>query len=137
MIKTISDEIKIKLKQSITDVEVANYPQKFDRFLKEFIHPKGAILVTYKGSTFSKPQTTDIVIQEESVSFALIVLIRAFTDDEALIYLDKIKKSLTGFKIAGCSKIWVERTEFLDEDEGIFMYEVDFTTKTKSFEVTE
>lgn len=143
LVSEIENLIKERLKDKIVDehneslLDVESFPENFKEFLETFSYPKGVILVTYKGSNFSTPQGLGAISQKETINFAVILLLRINTSDEAHPYIEKIKNALKGYQISGCSKIYTKKIDFLDENFGTWIYELDFTLSTTDTELIE
>lgn len=123
MIKQIEELIVNRLKEHI-DANIIPFPEKPSEF--RHTHPKTSILVIFAGSTFSAPQTTDLIIQERKIVFDIVVVSKNLRNNGCYEYLEKIKESLTG-KIEGLVFYPVSE-EFISEESGTWQYVVRFTT---------
>ncbi len=143
LISDIENSIKERLKSKVInehnqpEFDVESFPENFKQFLETFSHPKGVILVTYKGSGFSSPEGLGAITQNETIDFAVVLLLRIKTSDEAHPYINKIKNALKGYQIAGCNKMYPKKIDFLDENFGTWIYELDFTISTTDIEIIE
>lgn len=102
------------------------------------MHPKGAILVVYAGSSFSEPKSTDIIYQERRIEFDINLVMRHLREHEgAYAYLDTVRLALTGFKINGTGKFYPLKEEFISEEMGIWQYRITFSTTMPAIEIDE
>lgn len=125
-----------RLKSRLTDIQVLAFPEKPAEF--NLTHPKGAVLVSYAGSTFSEPVATDLVLQDRKVEFSIFLLFRSLRGhDGAYRYLDSIRLILTGFRIPPAGKIYMVKEEFLGENAGVWSYGMTFAMKAPAVEVEE
>ncbi len=135
-IADIEQAIIDRLKAKITGLAIEGFPEKQSEY--KLMHPKGALLVSYAGSTFSEPKPTDIVFQERKVEFDITVAMRHLRDHEgAYAHLDAVRITLTGYRIAGCSKMHPTKEEFLNEDAGIWQYRMTFAMTMPAIEIDE
>lgn len=143
LINNIEESIKDRLKDKLSDeygrvlLAIDSFPEKFSDYLKKFTHPKGAVLLTYQGSSFSTPQGLGSINQKETIDFALILIIRAVKSNDAHEYIEKIKDSLNGFKMPGCTKMYPKKINFLDESYGKWIYQLDFSLSRANLEKVE
>jgi len=132
-IETIENNIVERLKSKLTDLLIESFPEKPQEFI--FTHPKGAILVHYQGGSYGNIQSTDIIVQNKKMEFALTIVTRNLkTNSGAYALLEEIKSILTGFKIDGCSKMYPVKEGFLVENNGIWQYTINFELTTPSIE---
>jgi len=140
LISDIENQIKDRLKNKIIDefgypkLDVESFPESFSDYLDQFSHPTGALLLAYKGSTFSDSQSLGFINQEEKIDFSIIFIFRASNIDKTYPYLEQITRSLKGYKIDGCEKIKSSKISFLDENFGVWIFELDFSLVKTSIE---
>jgi phage gp37-like protein len=132
-IKDVEDAIINRLKSSITDLQIEGFPEDFDQY--QFIHPKGAILVAYSGSDYTKSAVLDRISQVQTLHFDILLISRGLrTHTGAYAYLDSIRASLTGYQPTGLSKIWLTKEEFVDEQTGIWRYSISVSVNGRNEE---
>lgn len=135
-IADIEQTIIERLRAKTQGLLIEGFPEKPSEY--KLMHPKGALLVSYAGSTFSEPKPTDIVFQERKVEFDITVAMRHLRNHEgAYAYLDAVRIALTGYRIAGCSKMYPAKEEFLNEDNGIWQYAMTFAMTIPAIEIDE
>lgn len=138
LITEIEDAIVARLKSTIPDRLVDSFPDKPSEF--RLLHPKGAMLVRFRGSKYGEPQTTGTVLQERTVEFDIVIVTRNLRDHSgAYIHLDAVRVALTGYKIPNspCSKFYPVREEFIDESEGIWQYGITVATSLFNTELQD
>jgi hypothetical protein len=135
-IADIEQAIIERLRVKIQGLLIEGFPEKPSEY--KLLHPKGALLVSYAGSTFSEPKPTDIVFQERKVEFDITVAMRHLRSHEgAYAYLDAVRIALAGFRIAGCSKMYPTKESFLSEDSNIWQYVMTFAMTMPAIEIDE
>ena len=135
-IRNIENQIITKIHEEFPDLLVQGFPEKPSEFI--LIHPIGAILVHYRGGSFSNTNALDIISQEKKMDFAITLVTRNLRSNNGTYeLLDKIKKVLCGYKIDECSKLTPVKEGFLSENNGIWQYEITFTLSTPSVEYLE
>ncbi len=138
LISGIEDKIKERIKKNISGLAIESFPEDFDKYLKTFLHPKGAILVTYKGSSYSKPEGLGLLIQDETLEFTIVTILRHLKDSSgAHPIIEGLKDILKGYRIAGCTKIYPKKIDFLDESYGKWIYSMDITLSQTDIEKEE
>lgn len=135
-INKVENKIIEKLKEEISDLHIEGFPDKPQNF--NLIHPKGAILVHYQGGNYSPSKSSSSIVQEKKLEFVLTIITRNLRSNEgAYTYLDKVKETLTGHKIEGCSKMYPIKENFLAEDAGLWQYSISFSLTTQNIERME
>lgn len=128
----ILDDIIIQLKNNITDLQIEMFPDKPQEY--RLIHPKGAILVSFNSSDYTKLNSFDYFQQVETLQIGLILILRGVRNtDGSYAYLDKIESVLSGFEPSGCTKMYPIRKSFLIQDEGIWQHSFIFGTTKENF----
>ena len=132
----IEQAIITRLRAKIQGLLIEGFPEKPSEY--KLMHPKGALLVSYAGSTFSEPKSTDIVYQERKVEFDITIAMRHLRKPEgAYSHLDAVRIALTGHRIAGCSKMYPTKEGFLSEDNGVWQYVMTFAMTMPAIEIDE
>lgn len=135
-IAEIEQAIIERLMAKIQGLLIEGFPEKPSEY--KLMHPKGALLVSYAGSTFSEPKSTDIVSQDRKVEFDIAVIMRHLRNHEGVYaYLEAVRIALTGYRIPGCGKMYPTREEFLDESDGIWQYRMTFAMTMPAIEIDE
>jgi len=135
-IREIENQIITKLQTNFSNLLVQGFPEKPSEFI--LLHPIGAILVHYRGGSFSSTDALSFISQEKKMEFAITLITRNLRDNNGSYeLLDNIKKVLCGFKIQGCSKLTPNKEGFISETNGIWQYEITFTLSTPSVEDLE
>jgi hypothetical protein len=135
-IRAIEDSIIKRLKADFKDLFVDGFPEKPQEF--SLIHPIGALLVHYRGGNYSDSNALGYIIQSKKMNFAITVVTRNLRSNEGTYeILDKVKKSLCGFKIDECTRLTTVKEDFISETNGIWQYEIIFSLTTPSVEDIE
>ena len=131
-IYSIENEIIEQLQDNITDLKTEAYPEKPSEY--RLIHPKGAILVHFKGSHYDKPEEGNLIQQIISLNFSLTLMIKGLRDKNgAYTYISEIISVLTGFIPTNCGKMYPVNTDFLQEDGGVWKYSLNFTVPAENY----
>jgi len=135
-IKAIENQIIERLKAKIQELHIEGFPEKPAEF--KLIHPKGAILVHYQGSSYSEPKSLGCIFQTRKLEFSLTIVMRNLRSHEgAYDYIDKVRDILTGFKPENCEKMYPIKEDFLAEDNGIWQYGINFAMTTQNIEADD
>lgn len=135
-IREIEDLIIKKIKESFPNFLVQGFPEKPQEFI--LLHPIGAILVHYRGGSYSSTDALKFISQDKRMEFAVTVVTRNLRSNEgAYEVLEGVKQCLCGYKIIGCSKLTPLKEGFLSETKGIWQYELSFSLSTPSLEILE
>ncbi|NMC74374.1 MAG: hypothetical protein GYA56_08485 [Geobacteraceae bacterium] len=120
----IPDCITDRLKTYITGLEIAPFPDKPGEY--RLRHPRGALLVHYAGSEAPNPRRVRIAVR----------VVARFVGD-ALRFLEAARLIITGWQIPGCSRFEYAGDEFVEEKQGIWEYDIIFTTSSPAAPVGE
>ncbi len=135
-IDQIEKEIIQKLKVEFPDVLVQGFPDKPAEFL--LLHSIGAILVHYQGSNYSSSNALAFVTQENKKEFSITIVTRNLrSHNGAYEFLDRVKQTLTGFKIDGCTPLTPTKDFFISENTGIWQYGINFSLTTQNVQDLE
>ena len=103
-IREIENLIVEKLQQNFSDFQVIGFPEKPQEYI--LLHPIGAILVHYRGGSYSSTNSINFLSQDKKMEFGVTVVTRNLRSNSGSYEtLDKIKNVLCGYKIAGCTKL--------------------------------
>jgi len=133
-IKDIENSIIEKLKANFPEILVLGFPDKPSEFI--LLHQIGALLVHYQGGNYSNTQALNFITQEAQKEFSITIVTRNLrSNNGAYDYLDKVKASLSGFKIDECSLLYPTKDFFISENAGIWQYGINFSLKTQNIQV--
>ena len=123
-IAAIEQALLTQLKGEITDLAVEAFPD--DPRSYQLLHTKGAVLVHYEGSLPERPVRKGTVLQREEVRFGLTVVMRNLRSTDAGAYsaIDRVRAAVLGCKLAGCGRAWINKTELLDAENGLWSYTI-------------
>jgi Gp37 protein len=143
-IATIEVAIVSRLKSQIGVIEVGHFPDRPESY--RLTHRIGAALVRYEGAKYAKLLDTDAVVQERRLEFEVTVMMRDLgwavggnadgTSPGAYAMLEAVRAALTGFQVAGCSKMYPVRERFVERDKqgGVWIYGIAFALTTAAVE---
>lgn len=122
------------LQTALPDYAVELFPDNPATY--RFIHPKGAVLVGYQGSRFSRPDGLGMIGQQRDITLHLTVFGRGLHHDgAALDLLDALRLAVTGYAPPHCLPCHLLSEAFLSEDGGAWQYELRVQTETQQVQV--
>ena len=134
LINTVETAIIERLKAKIPDAYVEAFPDNPALFVPK--HPKVNLLCRYADSTYSEPGPTDIIVQERKMAFDITIVVKNLRGKEGCYtYLDAVRQAITGFKIPGCTKMYVSKDRYIKNADGLWFYSLMIVTKTRNIEV--
>lgn len=134
-ISLLEKSIITKLKSEITDYAVELYPDNPDNY--RLIHPKGSVLLNYGGSSFRRPQNPEAIVQIREIYFDFIILCRNLRGNGGCYdLLDSVKNAISGFKEQGCDPFYPVSEDISSHKDGIWTYQIRFSTKVKYTEAS-
>jgi hypothetical protein len=120
----IVENVTTRLKAHITGLEVTGFPDKPGDY--RLRHPRGALLVHYEGSDADGPRRPRIAVRAV-----------ARFEGDALLILEAARLIITGWQIVGCTRFEYAGDGFVEEKQGIWEYDIVFTTTSSSAPVGE
>lgn len=115
------EAIIARLTTDIAGVQIEPFPDDPRNY--KMIHPVGAILVNYEGARFEKGKAIGFVNQVSEIRFRMNLIMKHLRTHQGIYaYLDLVKESLTGFQIAGLSKMEPVEEKYLDQRTGLWYY---------------
>lgn len=123
--KAILQAAAERLKSQVPGVAVELYPENPAAW--RLNHPRGALLLDYRGSRYSAMVDTGIAAQERELSFGVSVVARTLHDAYgALLLTDAVRLALLGVRLPDCRKTRLESERFVAQEAGIWIYEAVF-----------
>jgi len=123
-IHEIVAKVTDRLKAHITSLEIATFPDKPGDY--RLRHPRGALLIHYAGSGVDKGRHPTIAIRAV-----------ARFEGDALLFIEAARLIINGWQIPGCSRFEYAGDEFVEEKQGIWEYDIVFTTTSPAAPVSE
>lgn len=128
----IENDIIAQLQSNITDLQVEGFPESPVEY--KLLHSKGAVLVHFKGGSYSAPESNMFIQQEVNMDFSITLMIRGLRDKNgAYPYIDAINKALTGFAPKDCLRMYPVGEYFLTERDGVWHYTINFRVPTDNY----
>ncbi|MBE8614692.1 hypothetical protein CYG68_20345 [Morganella morganii] len=126
----VIDAVVARLKEKLPTLAVEYFPEKPAEY--RLNHPKGALLVSYAGSHFDKPNDTSAVIQAQTIKLCVTVVFRQLNGKQGAVdVLDVVRRVLGGYTPPNCRRrIWLTREVFIGETRGLWQYALDFATES-------
>ncbi|MDD3236811.1 MAG: Gp37 family protein [Candidatus Gastranaerophilales bacterium] len=135
MLETIETAIIDALKPIFDKFQIESFPADFDSY--NFTSAKGCMLVRYDGSIYSKPQTINLVTQDETLEFSVITGLRSLKKyKDAYPILKQVKDTLTGLVING-KKLYPVKKAFLEKITKDLYWGVSFAITLPTQEVSK
>lgn len=119
-------------------VEIRAWPENPDEY--RLIHPIGAVLVRYKGSRWSPPETLGAVVQTRTAEFELAVIVRSLRDRQGHLggytLLDSVRLVLTGYGLPGAmTPLYLVREDLVSRKANNWLYAQTFACRARTIEV--
>lgn len=143
-IATIETAILARLRSAIGTIEIAHYPDRPETY--RMTHRIGAALVRYEGAKYGRLADTAAVAQERRLEFEITLMMRDLgwtlggqagaASPGAYAMIEAVRAALTGFQIAGCSKMHPIRERFVERDKqgAVWVYAIIFGLTTAAVE---
>ncbi len=122
-VQQIETAILTKLRAAIPALSIEPYPENPAEY--ELLHPLGAVLVQYDGSTYGPNQTVNAaVVQRSTLRFAVVLVMRNLRDQGGCYdMLAAIRAALSGLVIPGTLTALTCLSEsFSTEADGVWIY---------------
>jgi len=126
----VIDAVVTRLQEKLPTLQVEYFPEKPADY--RLNHPQGALLVSYTGSRFDRPNDIGAVIQSQTLQLCVTVVFRQLNGKTgAIAVLDVIRCILGGYTPPNCRRrIWLTREVFIGEVKGLWQYALDFATES-------
>lgn len=120
----IIDAVVERLKAKLPQLAVEYFPDRPAEY--RLNHPKGALLVSYPGSTFGDSVDVTYVAQPRDVKLSIAVVMRQLNGrGGAVDVVDAVRHALVGWRAPDCKKARAVAETFLGETAGIWQYAVE------------
>nr|VFK45781.1 MAG: Gp37 protein [Candidatus Kentron sp. TC] len=125
-----------RLKDRIPELLVDSFPDNPEGYRLK--HPKGALLVRYKGSRYGESRDLGENARDRDMVMEVTIHARGLNGESgAVAYLDRALRALSGRRIAGFSPLVPVEDGFLDQGAGLWRYFIDFSARTLFVAETE
>lgn len=122
-----------RLKSAVPGVEVAMTPERPQGW--RLNHPKGALLVDYRGSRYGEANRMGQIVQPRTVQIGISVVSRSLHDAYGAVALvDAVRAALLGFAPPHAKALTAVSDRFVGEEGGIWLYEIVFAAETLAVE---
>ena len=107
----------------------ANLPEAQNQY--QIAVPNENVWVVYKGSTADPSSSTNQILQERKVSFAIEIYSRSLYDANGVIAIrDVVEQVLIGFKPTNCQRLYLIKDELTITEDRIWAHVLQFECKT-------
>ena len=130
---TAEDAIIAQLSAEIDNVHIQSFPDNPSEF--QHVHPNASLLVMYNSSNYSDPISNNqgFLTQDRTPQWVISILTRnlklAKGQQGSYVFLESIRRALTGFTIPGFSDatiMWPTGDRFVTENQGLWQYQITF-----------
>jgi hypothetical protein len=122
-----------RVKEALPNLEVIPFPDKPETY--HFVHDLGAVLVRYHGATFGPQLPVDAIVQEQTANWYLMIYSRNLRDHQgAYDILTTLQRVLTGFKAPGCDKAYPVSVDFVNQQDGVWVFDAVYQHTTLAVE---
>lgn len=103
----VLDAVLTRLREKLPQLQVEYFPEKPAEY--RLNHPVGALLVSYAGSRFDKPNDIGAVLQTQTIQLCVTVVFRQLNGKRGAIdVLDAVRRILGGYTPPNCRRrIWL------------------------------
>lgn len=114
----VLDAVLARLREKLPQLQVEYFPEKPAEY--RLNHPVGALLLSYAGSRFDRPDDTGAVIQSQTIQLCVTVVFRQLNGKKGRLMSRMLSAA---FSVAtpppGCRRrIWLTREVFIGEVRG-------------------
>ena len=99
----VLDAVLAQLREKLPQLQVEYFPEKPAEY--RLNHPVGALLVSYAGSRFDKPNDIGAVLQTQTIQLCVTVVFRQLNGKRGAIdVLDAVRRILGGYTPPNCRR---------------------------------
>ena len=107
-----------RLKEKLPTLAVEYFPEKLAEY--RLNHPKGALLVSYAGSRFDKPNDIGAVLQSQTILLCVTVVFRQLNGKQGAVDVLDVVRRIRWIHPPNCRRrIWLTREVFVGEVKGL------------------
>ena len=132
-VQDIENAIMAKLASALPELSVEAFPERPEEY--ELLHPLGAVLVQYDGSSYSQNSVSNgAVAQVRKPKFSVVYLVRNLRDAAGCYdILDRGREALCGLCITGAiTPMEITYEGFTAEHDGVWIYTQMYETSARS-----
>lgn len=116
-LQAIETAICAALRAACPGLEVLPYPDAPETF--RATHPRGTLLVIYRGADYAPPSALDVIVQEETSAFEVVFLLRNLRGHAgAYPILRAASRALVGWAAPGLSRGWLRAEKLQSHRDG-------------------
>lgn len=135
-ISELEAAVLARLQAKIANYAIEPYPDKPETY--KLKHQRGAFLVSYRGADYEEPDDTGDIAQTRRMLVDVTIECRQLSGhDGAYTMLELARIALTGFRVAGFTKLALVRERFLARGEGVWLFAITFATSTVAVEAPD
>ena len=128
--QTLIDQALAQIRAGLPELEVDLFPAAPTSY--RLVHPLGAVLLAYPGSTFGEPRLIGRVEQERILRLGTTLCLRHLWGEHgAAALLDRLRDSLIGWRPSGSEPVYAVSERLLQQDGGVWWYGADFAFKSR------
>ena len=103
--------------------KVRSMPDNESELLKDFVKP--VVFVEYSGSSFGEPENNMVWIQNDVISFEILVRSKTRKGASGILTLvETIREKLLGYTFAGCTKIQMVKNSYIAFTNNSWSYSI-------------
>ena len=118
-------------------MKVEAFPDRPENYI--FSHPVGIGLVRFHESPYSRPDRTDLVIQNRDLQFQIVIMVRNLRKHDGLYAaLEATRAVFQGYKAPKArGPVYMVSERFLDQRDGEWKYEVLINVPTVAVQLAD
>jgi len=130
---TVENDLITKLSTDVSGVEVRSWPDNPTDY--KLLHPGGALLIRYTGSSYVEPEPNNqkILVHDRLAEWSITIVQKSLKlkkgQQGVYTLIESIRASLSGYtpaSLSDASIMYPIRDRFLSESKGFWIYEIVF-----------
>lgn len=135
-IMALEQGIVERLRAYITQLAIESFPD--DPGAYRLRHQRGALLVGYRGADYGGRLDVELVDQERTLSFDIVVLARGLgSHGGAYEHIEAARFALAGYAVPGFDPIVCRRERFLGHADGVWTFALTVAARTIATEIDD
>lgn len=137
-IMALEQGILERLRDLIDKVAIEPFPDDPKNY--KLRHQRGVLLVGYRGADFGAELDVELVDQERTLAFDVVVLARGLgshSDSGAYRHIEATRVALAGYVVPGFDPLVPRRERFLGHTDGVWSYAITFTARMIAVEIDD
>jgi hypothetical protein len=133
LVKGVCDRLRALVAPGL---HVEEFPDEVEEY--QLRHQVGAYLVRYAGATYTKPESTDVIVQRRRILVDVIVVTRKLNGPSGtMAWLEVARLALAGYELPGFERLVPQAERFEGRNANQWAYAITFGAPTMAVELGE